>query len=304
MVRVVNSYSSRSSNHSEADGSATPRAARSRTPRGRRSSLDSTPAAAEEPSGEENESTKNRRRPTNRSIKEPMSPDRGESPLHSVVPKDATPPRSMAALRDKKPIEVKVNVQLFRLRKVDNSAEEIQLDMGLTFIWHDPHLKELCGGAVPLLSTHPSIARQRPHVGVMEPQLWPDHLEVGRGLFDPAWKLDGCSEMNIIKSVSSVQDREKSIVHCYVHLVATIHHNLDLKSFPFDATKLRLRMLSEHTIESMGFAPCDDRETMVFNSLSTEWRIVGPIVIEPEANGTIAASRMCIYILAVYWQSV
>jgi hypothetical protein len=207
------------------------------------------------------------------------------------------PPTEGLQSSEKKPIEVKVNVQLFRLRKVDNSAEEVQLDMGLTFIWHDPHLRELFGGSVPLLSTHPSIARHRPNVSVMEPQLWPEHMQVGLGLFDPAWKIDGCSEMNIIKSVSSVHDRERSIVHSYVHIVATVHHSLDLKSFPFDATKLRIRMLSEHKTSSLVFVPFEDRAPKVYHELSTEWRILGPIVIEPEADGTKAASGKECYIL-------
>ena len=74
-------------------------------------------------------------------------------------------------------IDVQLNVQIFRLRKIDNSTEEVTLDLGITFMWNDPHLIHNTKGKHNF-STHPSISRFKPMPSMKNPSLWPDDLQV------------------------------------------------------------------------------------------------------------------------------
>jgi hypothetical protein len=187
-------------------------------------------------------------------------------------------------------IDVQLNVQIFRVRKIDNSSEEITLDLGITFMWTDPHLVQFTEG-YRNFSTHPSISRFKENATMKHPQLWPDDLQVGYGAFDPAWKIENCSTMEIIKFICMIIDPSIGLVHNYIHLVATVHHAMDMKLFPFDCQQIAIKIRSEHADKVMQFVPFEPkREAKIFYNETSEWTILRPLKLEFNNDTVIAAS--------------
>ena len=200
------------------------------------------------------------------------------------------------SLLTRQKIDVQLNVQIFRLRKIDNSDESITLDLGITFMWIDPELVQHTKGVINF-STHPSISRFKK--GVNNPQLWPEYQQVGEGSFDPAWKLENCSSMEIIKSICTVLDPSIGLVHNYIHLVANVHHELKMQSFPFDCQEFFIKIRSEHADSVMQFIPFIDKRTPKIFSLDTsEWTLLDPLVLvfNTDAESATAASGLNAFI--------
>jgi len=166
-------------------------------------------------------------------------------------------------------IEVSTNVQIFRLQKIDSSSEEYCLDIGLTFIWVDPNLVEMIDGIH--YSTHPSIVQRNALKHVENVARWPDDIHIGEDTFDPAWKILNSSDVNIVKSITTVLDASIGKVHNFVHVRATIDQGLDLHDFPFDKQKLTFRLQSEHPETCMKFTKFTDRNPLIFAGATSEW---------------------------------
>ena len=187
-------------------------------------------------------------------------------------------------------IDVQLNVQIFRVRRIEDSSEEITLDLGITFMWTDPHLVQFTEG-FRNFSTHPSISRFKDTATMKHPQLWPEDLQLGFGAFDPAWKIENCSSMEIIKSICMVNDPSIGLVHNYIHLVATVHHAMDMRLFPFDCQQIAIKIRSEHADKVMQFVPFEPkREAKIFYNETSEWTILRPLKLEFNNDTTIAAS--------------
>jgi hypothetical protein len=206
-----------------------------------------------------------------------------------------SPPRIVVAPSlkpERKKIEVQLNVQIFRLRRIENSSEEVTLDLGITFMWEDPHLIDLARGGKNF-STHPSISRFKEMPSMQYPQLWPDDMQVGYGVFDPAWKIDNCSSIEVVKSICMLLDPAIGLVHNYIHLVATVHHTLDMAKFPFDKQDFKISIRSEHSDKVMEFVRFKDkREPKVFHQETTEWQLHPKLTLNFSDNHAAAASGM------------
>jgi hypothetical protein len=186
-------------------------------------------------------------------------------------------------------IYVQVNIQIFRILFIDDSTETVTLDMGISFMWDDPHVAARCQGVN--FSSHPQISRLKKDIStIRNPQLWPDDYQPGIGAFGPAWKIDNSSDTRIIKKICMVLDPSIGRVHQYIHLVASIHHRLDMQNFPIDIQNFCFHMRSEHTMRVMEFIPYESREPKIFNYDTTEWLIIKPLTLsfthgKPAANG-------------------
>jgi hypothetical protein len=144
------------------------------------------------------------------------------------------------------------------------------LDVGLTFIWTDPKLIPQIDGNY--YSTHPSIVKQSALKHIETITRWPDELRIGEDTFDPAWKILNSSDVNIVKSITTVLDAETGKVHNFVHVRATIDQGLDLHDFPFDKQKLVFRLQSEHPTTCMKFSKFTDRDPKIFAGATSEWQ--------------------------------
>lgn len=161
-----------------------------------------------------------------------------------------------------------------RLQKIDTSTEEYCLDVGLTFIWVDPKLVHQINGNY--YSTHPSIATQAAlkHIDVVS--RWPDDLRIGEDTFDPAWKILNSSDVNVVKSITTVLNADIGQVHNFVHVRATIDQSLALHDFPFDKQKLVFRLQSEHPTTCVKFSKFSDRKPKMFAFETSEWQFCHP----------------------------
>ena len=190
-------------------------------------------------------------------------------------------------------IEVQTNIQIFRLHRIDSSTEEFTIgnlrnimlkqkyltsniiisDCGITFIWNDPRLAVQANGKY--YSTHPAVVRYNPRMPRADFEMWPDHLRVGETIFDPAWKILNSSNVDIIKSFTTILNSEFGTVHNFVHIRATVHQTLDLQGFPFDHQMIVVRLQSEHNEAVMKFVPFKDgRKPCIFDkNKSSEWKL-------------------------------
>lgn len=186
-------------------------------------------------------------------------------------------------------IYVQVNIQIFRILYIDDSTETVTLDMGISFMWEDPHVAWRCNGVN--FSSHPHISRHKKDIHTMiNPQLWPNDYQPGVGAFGPAWKIDNSSDTRIIKKVCMVLDPSIGCVHQYIHLVTNIHHPLDMKKFPIDVQNFCFHLRSEHTMRVMEFVPYQSRKPKIFNNDTSEWVIINELALtfnqsKPAANG-------------------
>jgi hypothetical protein len=156
-----------------------------------------------------------------------------------------------------------------RLQKIDSSSEEYCLDVGLTFIWIDPNLVHMINGNH--YSTHPSVVKHSHLKDVENVSRWPDDIHLGEDTFDPSWKILNSSDVNIVKSITTVLDASIGKVHNFVHVRATIDQSLDLHDFPFDRQKLLFRLQSEHPTTCMKFQKFDNRDPKIFAGDTSEW---------------------------------
>jgi hypothetical protein len=185
-----------------------------------------------------------------------------------------------------------------RLQKIDSSSEEYCLDVGLTFIWNDPKLIPQIQGNY--YSTHPSIVKQSALKHIETVTRWPDDLRIGEDTFDPAWKILNSSDVNVVKSITTVLDAEMGKVHNFVHARATIDQSLDLHDFPFDKQKLAFRLQSEHPTTCLKFSKLTDRDPKIFPGETSEWQfrhalLPGIKLINDETAETVAAASGVVY---------
>ncbi|CAN0023877.1 unnamed protein product, partial [Ectocarpus fasciculatus] len=97
--------------------------------------------------------------------------------------------------------------------------------------------------------------------------------------------------MEIIKSICMVIDPAVGKVHNYIHLVATIHHELDMRRFPFDSQEFIISIRSEHSDKVMQFIRfLDKREPKIFHVKTTEWIVQQPLSLIFEDDNPVAAS--------------
>jgi hypothetical protein len=172
------------------------------------------------------------------------------------------------------PIQVHVNVQLFRLLHIDEATETVTLDLGFTFMWEDPDLA--AKNFDVNFSTHPSITRlKRTEYGTIgEVTEWPPDYQPGIGAFDPAWKIADCSESEEVASVTQVIDPKTGLVHNFTHLIAKIHQPLHLRYFPFDTQSFKFVIRTEHLVSAMRFVPfTNGRAPKIYKHDATEWTI-------------------------------
>jgi hypothetical protein len=107
--------------------------------------------------------------------------------------------------------------------------------------------------------------------------------------------------MEIIKSICMVIDPKCGTVHNYIHLVATIHHELDMRDFPFDRQQFNISIRSEHSDKVMQFIRfIDKREPKIFHVKTTEWIVQHPLELIFEDDNPAAASGKHIYHLLWY----
>ena len=183
---------------------------------------------------------------------------------------------------------VQVNVQLFRILHIDDTTENVTLDLGISFLWDDPHVAAYHGHCS--YSTHPHISRHKREPTIVSPQLWPGPYQPGVGAFDPAWKIENCSDTRVIKDICMVIDPSIGRVHQYIHLVVRAHHRLDMVRFPIDTQKFCFQIRSEHTNDVMEFIKFQDgREPRIFNPDTTEWAVLPPLELAFE-TGCAAAN--------------
>lgn len=64
---------------------------------------------------------------------------------------------SLSTVGPRDPIEVQINLQIFRVHKIDSSSEEFTIDCGISFKWTDPCLIDKLNGISA--SSHPAIVR-------------------------------------------------------------------------------------------------------------------------------------------------
>jgi len=169
-------------------------------------------------------------------------------------------------------ILVMFNVNLFSVVKFDYGSETVTLDIGLTFEWHDPHLAAYIQATDPnvLYGTHPQILRmQNVHT-----ELWPENKIPGIYFFDPAWKIKGASQTEILKNITTCKDGISGHVHTYVQCLVTYPWKMDLTEFPFDIQEIKCEIMSEHIKESMQFVPDTVRVPRIFHVSHPEWRVV------------------------------
>jgi len=209
----------------------------------------------------------------------------------------AIPKAILSVQSDDNFVTVFTNIQIFRLQKIDSSSEEYCADVGMTFIWIDPKLVNQIHGNY--YSTHPAIVKQSMLKDVGEVNLWPEHLKIGENVFDPAWKILNSSEVNIVKSITTIMDANIGKVHNFVHVRATIDQYLDLHDFPFDKQKLQFRLQSEHPTQCMKFCKFSDRDPKIFAAATSEWQFKHPTLPQiklinslegPAASGVVYAS--------------
>jgi hypothetical protein len=168
------------------------------------------------------------------------------------------------------PKMVSVNAQLFKVVNVDDSNELVTVDMGISFEWHDPYLAKECGGK--MWSSHPHIKRQ--HGKIME--LWPEGRKIGTYYFDPAWKILGSSNTQIIRSISNVLDPSTGHVHLYEQCLVTFRHDMRLTWFPFDVQDVTFIMGSEHNAQVVRFVEDHGRTRKIFPVAgNSEWELLG-----------------------------
>jgi hypothetical protein len=236
-------------------------------------------------------------RASQRIIKQSETPEKLTLSLLKQKPEDVTPVIVLEPPKLNGPIEVQTNIQIFRLHKIDNSTEEFTIDMAITFMWEDPYLAYVSNGVN--FSSHPSIFRNRgdPEIKNGNFQLWPDDLQLGTSIFDPAWKIQNASSIDIVKSISVLKDPSTGFVHNFIHLTATIFHTLDMHMFPFDSQTFTVNIRSEHPSGVMKFIPFrNGRPPKVFDTDSSEWK-VDPLGYESmklifSQNAPAAASGM------------
>lgn len=170
------------------------------------------------------------------------------------------------------PIKIETNLQIFRVHKIDSSSEEFTIDCGITFIWKDPFLAVEAEGKY--FASHPAVVRHNPRTGRSDYELWPDNFIVGQTVFDPAWKIMNCSDLEVIKNFTTILNSEEGIVHNYLHIRATIYQTLDLHSFPFDHQEMTIRIQSEHSTQVVQFIAMSDRLPRLYdNNIASEWNI-------------------------------
>ena len=167
------------------------------------------------------------------------------------------------------PMMVSVNTQLFKVVNVDDSNELVTVDMGISFEWHDPYLAKECGGK--MFSSHPHIKRH--HGKIME--MWPEGKKIGTYFFDPAWKILGASNTQIIRSISNVLDASTGHVHLYEQCLVTFRHDMRLKLFPFDVQVVTIIMGSEHNEQAIRFVEDHGRGRKIFPGAgNSEWEVL------------------------------
>lgn len=166
--------------------------------------------------------------------------------------------------------------------------------MGLTFIWTDPGLVPQINGNY--YSTHPSIVTQS-SLKARAVSRWPEELRLGEDTFDPAWKILNASDVNVVKSISTVLDPGEGKMHNFVHVRATIDQSLDLHEFPFDKQKLEFRLQSEHPTCCMRFSKMADREPKIYTGETSEWQYRHPLLpsIQLINSETAAAASGVVY---------
>lgn len=175
---------------------------------------------------------------------------------------------------DAGPIQVHVNVQLFRLLHIDEATETVTLDLGFTFMWEDPHVAAM--QCKVNFSTHPSITRLKTteYHTIGEVTEWPADYQPGIGAFDPAWKIADCYESEIVASVTQVIDPKTGLVHNFTHMIAKIHQPLHLRSFPFDTQNFKFIIRTEHLVNVMRFVQfTNGRAPKIYNHDASEWII-------------------------------
>lgn len=219
----------------------------------------------------------------------PLPTPRAEPQQNGLSEPEIPDPRSKPVPLSN-PIEVETNLQVFRVHKIDSSSEEFTIDCGITFIWKDPLLVEASGGKH--YASHPAVVRHNPRTGRADYTKWPDDLIVGETVFDPAWKILNCSDLEIIKCFTQLLDASQGKVHNYLHIRATIYQTLDLHNFPFDHQKMTIRIQSEHSERVLKFVPMKDRKPCLFdNNIASEWNIdCKSIALLFPSNNTPAAS--------------
>lgn len=221
-----------------------------------------------------------------------MTPVRRSVPIDSMTSDenvDSPPLSNQSHAKETLMIEVQTNIQIFRLHRIDSSTEEFTIgktsslnssiipsfisDCGITFIWNDPNLALAAGGKY--YSTHPAVVRYNPKMGRPDYERWPDNLVVGENVFDPAWKILNSSNVDVIKSFTTILNSELGTVHNFMHVQATVHQTLDLHSFPFDHQKIIVRLQSEHSDQVMRFVPfTDGRRPVIYDkNKSSEWKL-------------------------------
>jgi hypothetical protein len=187
-------------------------------------------------------------------------------------PPPMTTPLTRQPTRLTGPIQVQTNLQIFRVHKIDSSSEEFTIDCGITFIWKDPFLAQEAGGKY--FASHPAVVRHKADTGRSDYELWPDNFIVGQNVFDPAWKIMNCSDLEVIKNFTTIWNSEEGLVHNYLHIRATIYQTLDLHSFPFDHQEMTIRIQSEHSTEVVQFVAMSDRSPRLYdNNIASEWNI-------------------------------
>jgi hypothetical protein len=182
--------------------------------------------------------------------------------------------------REENQIQVQINVQVFKVLSIDTSNETISLDLGLSFMWIDPYLREFY--PTQYFSTHPGLSRLK---GFHSAQEWPSGLLPGVGAFDPFWKIQNCVKMNVIKSITMVNDPSLGKVHNFTHVVTTVHHPLQMKNFPFDTQSFMIFIRTEHETKVMRFTEFGDREPKIFDCDTTEWRLKDNITLSFALDG-------------------
>jgi hypothetical protein len=159
--------------------------------------------------------------------------------------------------------------------------------------------------------------RYNPKMGRPDYERWPDNLVVGENVFDPAWKILNSSNVDVIKSFTTILDSALGTVHNFMHVQATVHQTLDLHSFPFDHQKIIVRLQSEHSDEVMRFVPfTDGRRPVIYDkNKSSEWKL-DPVGFKPmfldfqvakqaasSGNATThMPSRTLLHLIVCVWQ--
>ena len=99
--------------------------------------------------------------------------------------------------------------------------------------------------------------------------------------------------MEIIKSICMIIDPSIGKVHNYIHLVATVHHTLPLKYFPFDSQNISISIRSEHSDNVMQFVKFEDnRIPKIFHTETTEWIVKDSLKLHFDDENAAAASGM------------